>query len=290
MDMSDKSIVIDGNVTNLRLPALVALISESHFHVLRSLNEEEKIRLKKYAPLVAEYRSLFKLFTILKRNFEQWQMHVNSLFTPVQGLSNDEMLELDRLQMNFQSSAKSLLDQFRTHWTRKFRGTSKEKEFQDTLEKLSKVSWSFAFFQDLRNFTQHCGLPVGRYNRNVNLNVIKIRVECDAKWLLKNYSRWEKSKLTASHGNLNLVKLSRDYYIYLREHFGSFVASAFAPNLLDAHTFFRGLGLEVDNINQRADLGILTRLVNKGLSCKITHKMPPKDLFGNLGIVMVKKA
>jgi hypothetical protein len=46
----------------------------------------------------------------LHRNYEEWWRYIQSLLRPVDGLSEPELLEIDRLLMNFMTAAKSVID------------------------------------------------------------------------------------------------------------------------------------------------------------------------------------
>lgn len=260
-----------------------------HITGVRELTSEEESKVSEYAKVSSAARNRFKLFTILQRNFKEWEDYIRSLLVPDGDLKTDEMVELDRLQLNFLSAAKSLLDHFRQHWIQKHRKSPREATFSDFIMKLEEGCWAFAFFQDLRNFTQHCGLPVGNYSRNVNSSSVTLTVACDADWLVNHYSGWGKSKLTKEHGKLDLISLSRDYFIRLKQDFGNFVASEFAPDLLDAHNFFAGLAKEVADVKPRAEFHLLTGYTKDGNNFNFQLSSPPADLLGSLGVIVRQK-
>lgn len=196
------------------------------------------------------------------------------------------MVELDRLLLNYLSAAKSLLDHFRQHWIQHYRRTENEADFKNYIAKLEKESWAFAFFQDLRNFTQHCGLPVGNYSRNATRNSVTLRIEADSVWLTDHYTDWEKSKLEPNRGKIDLIELIQEYQIRLTQDFGNFIAGAFAPSLLNAHRFFEGLTQEVAQANPGSEPSILTELSIDGSSYNFQFSSYPKNLLGSLGIAL----
>ena len=112
-------------------PVLGGLISKgTAFNIvaLRSLTADEQKKNEAYSQIAANARNRFKLFTILKGNYEQWWSYTRSLLVPAENLDDDEMVELDRLLLNFQSAAKSVIDQFRQEWIQQFRGKSQESQ------------------------------------------------------------------------------------------------------------------------------------------------------------------
>lgn len=274
-----------------KFPILGGVISrDSNFHIeaIRELSEEEQKKIAEYTKKAAHARNRFKLFTILGRNYEQWWTYTRSLLTPGGELLEDEMLELDRLLLNFQSSAKSVIDHFRQDWIKKYRGTPEESQFQEFLQKLEDASWAFAFFQDLRNFTQHCGLPVGNYTRKADVNSVTLKVEADAKWLIDHYKKWDKSKLKETDGCIDLMGLTREYFLQMHSQFGKFVANAFAPDLVEAHNFFAALSTEVTTQFPNAEFKIITEFELIGDKMNFQFKTPPADLLRGVGISILE--
>jgi len=271
--------------TKWKFPVL-ASITDPGFHLsgIRELTEDEQEKLAEYTKIAASARNRFKLFMILKKNYSEWWDYTRSLLSPNDNLEPDEMVELDRLMLNFLSSAKSVLDQFKQHWTQAYRGTGKENDFKNYIKKLEDGCWAFAFFQDLRNFTQHCGLPIGNYTRNANTSSVTLIIQADSEWLIDHYNRWDKSKLTKERGRLDLMDLCRDYYIRLQQDFGNFVANAFTPELLEAHTFLAGLANEANRLHPEGMYRIVTKFDLTPTGFNFQFKTPPADLLGSLGI------
>ena len=278
---------MDADPNKWKLPVLAAVTGPNfNIHGIRELSSEEQRKLEEYTKLTAQARSRFKLFTILQKNYREWWGYTRSLLTPGDNLESDEMLELDRLMLNFLSSAKSVIDHFRQEWIQAFRKTEKEALFAAYIKKLEDGCWAFAFFQDLRNFTQHCGLPIGNYSRNSNFSSVTLSISADSEWLIDHYSRWEKSQLTKEKGKLDLLKLCQDYFVRLHQDFGNFVAQAFAPKLLEAHNFFAGLSNEVKSTKPNGNIRIITALNVRSDGLDFEFIAPPEDLLGSLGIVV----
>lgn len=281
---------MDAELDKFKMPALAA-VSEPGFniHIIREIPEDEQKKYQQFAKIAAEARNRFKLFAILNKNYSEWWNYTRSLLSPSGDLVEEEMLELDRLLLNFLSSTKSVLDHFRQHWIQAYRGTPQETEFPSFIEKIEAQSWAFSFFQDLRNFTQHFGLPVGNYTRFANSSSVTLKIDADAAWLVEKYKKWEKSGLTADRGKLSLIDLCREYVVRLQQDFGSFVAQAFAPNLLEAHNYLASLAKEVADYNPQATYKIITQLSRTETGLSIQFSTPPTDLLGYLGIT-VKQA
>jgi len=276
---------MDTDPQKWKLPVLAVVTGPGiNIHAVRELSESEQAKLAEFTALVASARNRFKLFTILKKNYSEWWEYTRSLLSPGDNLEPDEMLELDRLMLNYLSSAKSLLDHFKQHWTQAHRNTDREAEFMKFIGKLEQGCWAFAFFQDMRNYTQHCGLPIGNYSRNSTASSVTLSIQADSEWLIDHFTGWKKSKLTKAKGRLDLLKLCRDYHVKLQHDFGNFVATEFAPNLLEAHNFLACLANEAYKERPDGEYRILTGLKVRpdGFDSKFTT--PPSDLLGSLGI------
>jgi len=275
-------------VTPLRCPALVG-ITIPHVQnpiplLVRELTTEEIRELPEHKKVAITNRQRFTLFLIVKRNYAEWFQYTKSLLKPIDGLSDDEMTELDRLMLNFLSSARSLIDHFAQYYKQTHRNTPEGGKYSEYITKLETNCWAFAFFQDFRNFTQHCGLPIGLYSRSASRNTINLKIVANAKWLRDNYSGWGKSKLTEAHGELDLLKLTQDYYVRLTQDLGRFVAETFGPTMRDAHNFFVSLAQEVEAKHPGTTMAIAESYSIQGDKVQGTYEYPPSDLLGSLGI------
>ncbi len=258
---------------------------------VRTLSSSDVRALRKHTQTAIQNRKRFQLFLIVKRNYAEWLRYTLALLKPINGLSEDEQVELDRLLMNFLSSARALIDHFAQYHKQTFRKTADETKYADYLAKLEANSWAFAFFQDLRNFTQHCGLPVGNFSRHSSRYTVKLKIVTDAKWLLdhSNPDRdWKKSKLKKTHGKLDLIELTQEYHARLLQDFGGFVAKAFGPSLIEAHEFFAQLAQNVQAACPGKSMAIATKYVVENNQIHAQLKQPPSNLFEDLGITVTK--
>ena len=103
---------------------------------------------------------------------------------------------------NFLATAYAITEHFKVSYRKRFKKNSaKIKEYEDFLDRLCAGSWATAFFFDFRNYVQHNGLPVGRYNKVSNLTKVEITIEQDAVELLNDYKDWKRSKLDGAEEN-----------------------------------------------------------------------------------------
>jgi hypothetical protein len=268
--------------------------ARQRFHIIRNLTEEEIANYEKYTPLIAEANNRFKLFRILDKNYKEWTNYINSLLTAQQrdDFEND-WLELDRLLLNYLSSAYTIQEHFLVSFRRRFRqNTEKLKEYDDFINKLCQTSWEFAFFLDFRGHVQHNGLGVGRYNREVHSTSVILNITHEAADLVaenKNGQSWSRSKLTAGKGTLNLVDLLHDFHGHMRQNFGTYVAKTFFSHLFPIAQFYSNLTNEVRQIEPTfrmcfmdAEPEVKFKQGKQELSLPL--KLVANDLFAELGI------
>jgi hypothetical protein len=274
-----------------KCPALVGVLGSPgnnlKIHFVRELSDEEDRKVDAHTKVFVANTRRFKLYAILKRNYAEWSKYTTSLLRPQTGLTEDEMNELDRLLSNFLASARSLIDHFKQYHKQTFRRTPSEEKYAEFIGRLESQCWAFAFFQDFRNFVQHCGLPVGLYSRTASRHSVTLKISVNAKWLLENYNGWDKSALTEAHGELDLIDLTQEYFIRLTQDLGKFLAEAFGPSMLDTHNFFAQFAEEVEAAVPGGTMAIAEAHTVEGNNSSTSLKHPPSDFFGSLGITCV---
>jgi hypothetical protein len=270
------------------LPSLAGFRNDGAVSIrrLRALTEEEHRLYTDFLAVAVKARNRFRMFKLLELNYRAWDSLIKALLRP-ETLHEDEMLELDRMLLNFLTSARALLDHFTQYYVQAHRGTAEENKFRDYLETLTTKKWAFAFFQDFRNFIQHCGLGVCNYSKHVGHRSVELKVEADAVWLLQHYNRWTCSNLQASHGKLDLITLVQEYYFVLIHSVGPFLARAFFPKLVDAHNFFATMGKEVGDAAPGHGAVLLSEfkpLTTDGERLNVQMTQIVTDVFGDVGI------
>ena len=255
-------------------------------HRLRALTKDEHRHYKEFLAITVKARNRFRMFKLLELNYRAWNSLIKALLRP-ETLHDDEMLELDRMLLNFLTTARALLDHFTQYYVQTYQGTSEENKFGDHLELLGTKNWAFGFFQDFRNFVQHCGLGVCNYSKHVGHRSVELKIEADADWLLHHYNGWACCKLQHSHGKLDLITLTQDYYHMLMHSVGPFLARAFFPKLVEAHNFFAIIGKEVNDAAPGHKAVLITDaklLTPDGKKINLQMTELQTDVFAHIGI------
>ncbi len=120
---------------------------------LYSFNTQEEL----YAMFIInflEFNNLFKntVEKLLRNQGAMFKKHKELEFLP---------RNANRLFLNFLSSARTLIDHTETYLTRKYGKESYEfKKFKTKTKELFDSSFEYRFMYKLRNYAQHCGLPI----------------------------------------------------------------------------------------------------------------------------------
>ena len=258
-------------------------------HFVRDLTEEEIAKHKKYTAIFAEARGRFHLFKILSRNYEEWISYINFLLNPLSKNDENDMLQLDRLLLNYLSSAYTTHEHLKASFRRRFRKTpAKLKDYDNFMTALCEKSWEFAFLLDFRGYVQHCGLGISQFNRQTSLTSVTVHISCDAEQLFTNSREWKKSKLTGKEGTIEIAPILQEFHHRMLESYGGYVAKMFFPELTPAAKFYSGLTSEVKKIGK--DFGIFftnkpdVKTEGDKQTMNLTFSRVPNDLFAELGI------
>src|SRR5262249_29666869 len=135
-----------------------------------------------------------------------------------------------------------------------------------------------------------------RNNRTVNDTSVRIEIAADAKTLLSESKHWKSSRLKAAQGELDLVRIIKEFHIQMLQSYASFVAHTFFPELVPASKFYGDLTKEVRQKNPTARMvfypekpQMTTDKVGK-VSINLKPIFVPNDVLNELGIKVVKQS
>ena len=264
--------------------------SRHHLQPVRKLTEEEVAKNTRFAPIYKEAENRLKLFKILGLNYEAWAKFTDALLS-AEPDTPDDLLTADQLLFNFLASAYGITEHFKVSFRQRFKKDPvKMQEYADFLDRLCAGSWATAFFFDFRNYVQHSGLPVGNFQKHRSRTKVEITIEQDAVELLKDYKDWKRSKLEPSHGKLDLVELSRDYYLYLKRDYASYVAKTFYPELVEIQEFYSGLSDEATKGEAGKRMVFILKAEEAGNKLDLKTSEPPNDPMKEIGILVERVA
>ncbi len=152
------------------------------------------------------YQSILLYHTAIKDNFPL-NRHRSYEYM------EEAIQEMNRLLLNYLSSSKTFIDQLTTRYTRL---QQQGQSFLDDFKKLTAACYEgnfpYRFFSKLRDYVQHCGLPLGSMNiseypdRKGNV-VIEVLISMNRDDLISSYKKWRKVKpdLQSQPQNMELL-------------------------------------------------------------------------------------
>lgn len=185
--------------------------TESNYNFLDSISEDTYIEFKKAIAEIEEIRANRNLFKIVENNYAELNNLVNSSFdnllnnSQTISESNREVgsfiyLHLNRHLLNFLSSIRTYIDHAETNFKKKYGKESFEfLELKKFLSSFYDKSFAYRFLYKLRNYAQHCGLPIEAIHYKINsdkdLNrvVSRLKIEFQRDQLLTKYDSWGKT-------------------------------------------------------------------------------------------------
>lgn len=136
------------------------------------------------------------------QNISQDFLRKSALWNGVKKSDSEELFSnVNRLFLNYLSSIRTFLDHIETHINREFGVDSKEfTEFKKMLSVFYDNSFAYRFFYELRNYSQHCGLPIDnvKFTAEYESEISRIKGVLQVKFcrdrLLLNYKKWKRVK------------------------------------------------------------------------------------------------
>jgi hypothetical protein len=200
------------------------------------------------------YENLKRLYEIVILNNNEFikfiESEKKSLYENSLSISGDKEnyykhhLNLNRMILNYLSSFRTLLDHTETITKRKYGNKSIESEkFKQLTNILFDKYFSYRFFYKLRNYSQHCGIPIDEFEVSgtvVDENKIKpeYKIEFSSNDLLKKFKDWGivVTKDLKNKGDFSLFPLLDEMSLALGELWTSII-SIFKNDILKGIVF-----------------------------------------------------
>jgi hypothetical protein len=249
---------------------------------LRDLSAEELKQHALFKPVVAEAKNRLALFRVLDENHREWGDYLQTLLHPGPVEEEAVVLNLERLLLNYLTSAHHLRQHFEASFQQRFRtDSSEQKKYKMLLDALTQASWPFAFFLDYRNCAQQKGVALGFFKRKVSPTSVSLEITLNAAELLNTTKDWPRSKLAAAKGIMELVPLLREFHAQMMQKYSGIIIQTLFAELIPAAEFYKKLAAEV------AQKGAgLTMALRNGEPTAVDNKLVfvPNDLFAELGL------
>lgn len=274
-------------------PFLAANTREPGRHNLRKLRDFDSDQLDSYNRSKAEYQRLRERLSLLQVVAGNYQQILTFMCTIPRIGSADygPLIEINRLLMNYMSSAYALREHLETATKRDFGRASKQVgDLNAFLMRLEQSSFPYAFFQDFRNYVQHCGFPVGGFTAHKNMVRAEVHITYDPQKLLSQYKDWGKSKLGEyTEPVIDITTLVQDHHSIVIAEFPAAILGLYGSRILEIDSYFRALHAEAYQHDATA-IAVLVKHFQKneaGMSFTLDHI--PRDPIGELGVVLHPK-
>lgn len=182
---------------------LVIKNESDELQFIRDLSLEE---IKQYNMHIEKIYSLeddFSLYFITTLNYNDLQQAIKEhsisiINTDDRSIARAVMMDLNRRLLNYMTSARSFVHHMETILKRKFDDTSEEyKILKSATSKEYDDHFAYRFFYKLRNYSQHCGMPIDHISSQITFDTEtnsisdkKVMILFSRDRLLQNYSEW----------------------------------------------------------------------------------------------------
>lgn len=194
---------------------------------IKDISDSELTSIEHYIGILDEVQHLMDLFVVLRFNFDdiiQFQttevQPIIERINPINHLKEKEYaflkVEINRFVNNYLSAFRMFIDHSDVKIGRRFKKDSKEyKMFISMANKAYDNNFSYRFAYKLRNFCQHCGLPITGFEIEGIEKGSKFMFSFVRDYLLTEYDSWGprvKEDLTNGNQNININVVLNNHF------------------------------------------------------------------------------
>lgn len=272
------------------MPHLAAVFTKPdrsyNVHLIREFTPEQ---IAEFEAVLAEFTTLrqrFSLLSILELNFSALDSFINEVKSSSRLDKRRVWLEANRHFMNYLSSGYALREHLKTSLKRDFGRESEQlSRFLKFIDLLEKRCFEYAFFQDFRNFVQHCGFPVGKMNVTHDKDGRVLTLKYPKAVLLKDYSRWGTSNLRErKEAEFDLIALVRGHHRVVTQEFSVVIEAEYGKTLDQIESYFLGLHREAKSVQESAEAKMVLSLAPDPSQGTVELQDIPKNPLAELGL------
>ena len=245
-------------------------------------------------PVYDEFKRLENEFQRLRRRFSLLfilEENYRALDAYIRMMADKDRKEVPQLHqvlrhlMNYIFTAYALREHLETALKRDFgRRSVAVQKWEQLLSLLETRQFPYAFFQDFRNFVQHCGFPAGNVVVTDDVQQAWVRITYSKKQLLGDYNDWEKSHLAKwPQDELDIVAMAAAHHKVITEEFPIVIVANYGGNLPAMQECFKGFHAEARKVDSSAVAVIIESEHNEAESKHLLQPIP-KDALGELGL------
>jgi hypothetical protein len=277
--------------------ALLRLITDSDVEELGKLSETDYQRFDQASGQIQSFRHWERTIDYARENYAEWEAFFSGLQDDpaVFDLPAERLHELffqaNRRLLNFLSAARTFLDYTETRLKRQYGDTSSEaQQFLRAASSAYDSTFAYRFLYRLRNYAQHCGLPIGEIDHTGTkkmssgevVQVIRIFFDIDH---LLTYTGWSTvaDELKQLQPKLQLGPQPGEFMERLNElHDTAVVAQS--GHLMQASTEIMQVLQPGFSIAGTATV-VGQILPGSSLAKEFRYELPPYDTLRELGLI-----
>ena len=165
---------------------------------VRGISPQEMRQIKNARARLSNFSNCCDLYEICEMNYHSIIVFHSQLGTSFWSNHNrmgefleETSLELNRLLLNYLSSFKTFLAHLETRYKRLLKKQpSNIKNFKQITSHCYDGNFYYRFFYKLRNYVQHCALPVEHIQIKEGQNSVEISIDFNRDSLINNYNEW----------------------------------------------------------------------------------------------------
>jgi len=148
----------------------LGVVSKGNITAIQELSNMEYEEYKKAAKRLSDFSSDQQLYAIGNLNYDSYQNQLKQYFEDytknpraINWIVMERMaLNINRHLLNYLSTIRTFLDHTETNLKKRYGVNSKRyKRFRDACSRAYDNNFSYRFIYRLRNYAQHCGMPLG---------------------------------------------------------------------------------------------------------------------------------
>lgn len=227
---------------NLSLCRFINQQENIKIELIKNISKTDYIELFANEKSFFNYLSISNLYRISKHNSDELLQSIidleKRLIEDKVLIMNDdsEKLNTNRHLLNYLFSFRTYIDHLETFIKREYGKQSNEvKEFKTLTAKIHDENFTYRFFYNLRNYSQHCGLPIDIFEIQPSIlsgiYSVKLKIEFDGKKLLQNFDDWRFAEKDLKEIDvLDLVDITKKFTELVKE-FDNWFYNLISPSL-----------------------------------------------------------
>jgi len=173
-----------------------------NFKYIKDISTEDFSQIEKFIKVIDETEHLMDLFLVHKLNFQDLiDFQITGIENILDGVTNLTdigkekytflKIEINRIVINYLSSFRMFIDHCDRKIAKRFGKESQEySNFKSLTNQAYDNTFVYRFVYKLRNFCQHCGIPVTDLNINNLKDIVQLEFQFERDYLLNEYEEW----------------------------------------------------------------------------------------------------